>query len=181
MSVRAIRLLALVAAVLLGACDSKGSPTAGSRPGARSTDCTSQDAHRQRSSTMPVPQRATSPVQLGPGITVVGGHSPDLLPAPQGVVPKVTASTAWQIANLPRVGGGTAAIVLGTYPGEVPGSPSPVAAWLVYAAGVAIANGYPLPGAPVYGIKGTCAFGYVVVYVDGATGKVLQEGYDLNP
>jgi len=200
MSVRTIGIFGLLAAVLLGACDSKEPPTAASLPSERSASpvpssatpittgttasaqCTSRDAQRQRSSNMPAPQRATSPVQLGPGLTVVGGHSPDLLPAPPGAVPKVTASAAWQTAHLPTAGGGTAAIVLGTYPETVPGRPSPVTAWLVYASGVAITNGYVWAGSPpMYGVKGTCAFGYLVIAIDATTGNPLQQGYEFNP
>lgn len=199
MSVRVVGVVGLVVAMLLGACDSAGPRSAGSRPSDDTTSpgrsaaasstgvsafakCNSQDARRQRSSTLPVPQRATSPVQLGPGPTIVGGHSPDLLPAPMGAVPKVTARAAWQTADLPTVGGGSAAILLGTYPGEVPRSPGPVMAWLVYAAGVAITNGYPWHRAPpVDGIRGACAFGYLEVSIDATTGHVLRDGYDINP
>lgn len=194
-TVRAIGVIGLLAAVLLGGCSSAAPGAVGSRPSDHSPvrsaaaptetaagGCTSRDARRQRSPIMPAPQRATRSVQLGPGLHTVGGHSPDLLPAPPGADPKVTASTAWATADLPIAGGGTPAIVLGTYPGEVPDSPHPVKAWLVYASGVAITDGYPWPAAPpVYGIKGTCAFGYLVVSIDATTGKVLQEGYDINP
>lgn len=200
MSLRAIRVLGVVAAVSLGACDSPAPRSEGSLQSDHSTssghsaassiatvagvsgECKTRDARRQRLPTMPAPQRATRPSHLGPGAGSVGGHSADLLPVPLGAVAKVRASAAWATAHLPSAGGGTAAIVLGTYPGEVPGSPDPVTAWLVYAAGVAITNGYPWhPAPPVYGIRGPCAFGYLEVFVDATTGKVLQEGYDMGP
>lgn len=186
---RSIGVLGLVAAVLLGACDS-GTPRttgSGSRSGvltAASTApvagvagaCRTQDAQAQRSATMPVPRRATKPIQL------ISSVSPELFPPADGAEPTVTARSAWETAHLPTAGGGHAAIVFGTYPPGVPGA-APEFAWLVYATDVAITNGYRTgyPILPFSGIKGRCAFGYLVVAIDATTGRVLSSGVGVYP
>lgn len=147
-------------------------PTTAATP--QSLACTTGDAKAQRSSQMPVPQRAGAPVQLN------ASGSPALLPAPAGATPAVTASVAWAAAGLPRSGGGEAAIVFGVDPTATPGSTvasTPV--WLVYAKDVALTNGYPDGGPPLYGVKGPCQFGWVAVVVDATTGKVLEQGGGL--
>jgi len=132
--------------------------------------CTAADRDAQRSMVMPYPQRASEPVSLS------AAHSPDLLPAPVGFSPQVSAGTAWAAASLPSSGGGKAAIVLGIDPTSTERS-SPV--WLVYASDVALTNGYPTGGPLPYGVRGTCQFGFIDAIVDATTGAVLQRGAGL--
>lgn len=145
---------------------SKTTPIAGS--------CTAENIHSQRSPAMPSPERASEPIRLSPT------HSPDLLPASENVVPVVSAESAWGTAHLPTSGGGHAVIVFGIYPTAASGSKEPsTRAWLVYASNVALTNGYPTGGPPLFSVRGPCQFGYVAVAVDATTGTILERSAGL--